>query len=104
MRPTRGDHTMIGVTFTLDRDAAKNSTLGRARWHWTTIKVMGRKLSRVVRSSHVPSGTDFEETYEYRLDLLVSSPDGGLEYADMLEEHFQEELEEGTYRPSWTNT
>ena len=94
---------MIGVTFTLDRDAAKNSTLGHARWHWTTVKVVGRKLSRVVRNYHVPSGTDFEETYEYRLDLLVTSPNGGLEYADILEENFQEELGEGTYRASGTN-
>jgi hypothetical protein len=109
MRPTRGDHAMIGLTFDLDRDAAKNSTIGHARWHWTNIKVVGRKLYRVERNYHPPSAKDitgrppdFKETYEYRLDLIVTTP-FGLEYAEISEESLEEELEEGSYRLNGTN-
>ena len=45
---------------------------------------------------------DFKETYEYRLDLIVTTP-FGLEYAEISEESLEEELEEGSYRLNGTN-
>ena len=99
---------MVGLTFKLDKEAAKRSSMGQTFLGWPLIHVLERTLFRVehrtvdkklaLEQSPHEKPADTVDAYDYLLHCLCTAEDGSKKYASILDDDLDSELVEGIYK------
>jgi hypothetical protein len=104
----KGSTKMVGLTFKLDKDAEKRSSIGHSLLGWPFIHVIERTLFTVEhrkvdkklareQSPH-ENPADTLDSYDYMLHCICTTEDGSKEYSSILEDEFNSEIVEGIYK------